>query len=132
MTARKKKKSLGFGTSKIGEVRATTKQLVKALGYPTKCNDHIPGGWYRQTLYEWQLKTPVGPITIYDFKEWDDPDFAEDKVITWHVGGRKDSFAARQIHPVNQWLADAIGVDVLDTRNALRHVMATAGLELKP
>ena len=112
MKKRIKKTDPFSDTSKIGEVTATTTQLVKALGYPLFCNDDIPGGFRRQTLYEWQLRTPVGPITVYDWKEWEDPDFAEDKVITWCIGGRANSYKNQPVHPALTFIKKKVGCNV--------------------
>ncbi|MDA9661376.1 hypothetical protein N9T35_00100 [bacterium] len=109
------------GTSKIGEIRATTTQLVQALGYPTFSNDDIPGGFDRDTLYEWALRTSVGPITIYDWKEWEDPDFAEDKVITWQIGGRAHSYKRKPVHPALTFIKKATGFNVQQTLCDVHH-----------
>ena len=109
-------KNLLAGTSKIGEFWATKAQLVAALGNPTICNSDIPGGVKRSTLYEWQLRTGGGPLAIYDYKEWEDPDFADDKLICWHVGGRAKAYLTRREHRGLRLLSDRLGVTVTDTR----------------
>jgi hypothetical protein len=106
----------GWGTSGIGQIQTSYSHLKSCLGQPTICNRDIPGGYMRQTLYEWEIRTPVGPVTIYDYKEWEDPDFADEKVIAWNVGGRSEKYTRRQVHPVNKWVADQTGLPVLDRR----------------
>ena len=105
-----------WGTSKIGQIKTSKAHLVECLGEPTLCNDHIPGGFFRQTLYTWQFRTASGPVEIYDYKEWEDPDFADNKVITWSVAGRSHKYTAREVHPINKWVADRTGLPVEDTR----------------
>lgn len=118
MAALKKYKSDPFvGGGKIGEFSATTTQVVKAFGYPTFCNDDIPGGGMeRQSLFEWRLRTIFGPVMIYDYKEWEDPDFPEDKVICWQVGSRVGSYSDRVNHPALRWIEQQLGVPVVDKR----------------
>ena len=61
------------GTCRIGEIRATRKQLAKILGKPrkTKVRPHMT-----KTLFEWDLalKTKNGKefiATIHDWKSWE-------------------------------------------------------------
>jgi hypothetical protein len=89
---------------------------VSCLGEPTRCNSDIPAELLRQSLYVWEIRTPSGPVSIYDYKEWEDPDFADEKVITWSVAGRSDSFTSRMVHPVNGWVAKQTGLSVTDCR----------------
>ena len=110
------KKDPFMETGKIGEFWATTAQLVKAFGSPTICNDHIPGGYMRQTLYEWRLRTRYGPLCVYDYKEWEYPNFASDKLICWQVGGRCEAYTSRIEHPGLKWLHEQLGVPVKDDR----------------
>lgn len=113
---RRKQQNPMWGTSRIGQFQASYSHLKSCLGSPTVCNSDIPGGYMRQTLYEWEMRTPAGPVRIYDYKEWEDPDFADDKVIDWNVGGRHGSYTSRQIHPANKWVADQTGLPVVDMR----------------
>jgi len=115
---RRKQQGPFMGCSKIGQIQTSKAHLVSCLGEPTVCNSHIPGGFYRQTLYRWEFLTPVGPLAIYDYKEWDDPDFADDKVICWSVSGRVRSYRNRPIHPVNKWVAEQTRLTVTDERPA--------------
>ena len=117
-------KNLLAGTSKIGEFWATKAQLVAALGNPTICNSDIPGGVKRQILYEWRLRTGGGPLAIYDYKEWEDPDFADDKLICWQVGGRAEAYLTRREHRALRLLSDRLGVTVTDTRTRLQRPRA--------
>ena len=103
-------------TSLIGQFESSKAYLASRLGEPTICNDHIPSSMLRQSLYTWAIRTAYGPVMIYDYKEWEDPDFADDKVITWQVGGRSKSYTARRAHPINQWVSDRIGLAVSDRR----------------
>lgn len=128
VTRSKYKKDPFMETSKIGEFTATTQQIVSALGYPTICNDHIPGGYMRYTLFEWRIRTPFGPVTIYDHKEWEDPDFAEDKLISWQVGARHKSYKDRTDHPVLKWVEQRLGVTTADTRYWIRRSRIEQGV----
>ena len=105
-----------MGTSRIGQFESSKAYLASRLGEPTICNADIPSSMGRQTLYTWAFRTAYGPVMIYDYKEWEDPDFADDKVITWQVGGRAESYRSRRVHPINQWVSDRIGLAVSDRR----------------
>lgn len=113
---RRKQQNPMWGTSRIGQIQTSYSHLKSCLGDPTVCNSSIPGGYMRQTLYRWEMHTPAGPVSIYDYKEWEDPDFADDKVIEWNIGGRHDKYTHRQDHPVNKWVADQTGLHVVDMR----------------
>jgi hypothetical protein len=113
---RRKQQNPFWGTSKIGEIQTSYSHLKSCLGLPTVCNRHLPGGFTRQTLYRWEMRTAAGPVSIYDYKEWEDPDFADDKVIAWGVCGRHEKYTSRQVHPVNKWVADQTSLPVVDMR----------------
>ena len=123
---RRKQEDPFFGCSRIGQIQTTEAHLESCFGWPTICNSHIPGGYKRETLYEWRILTPVGPLAIYDYKEWEDPDFADDKLICWSVAGRASSYTNRRIHPINKWVAQQTGLIVTDTRPACWLQLAAA------
>lgn len=68
------------GTHRVGEILATARSLIQALGDPTKG----ASGDGKVTM-EWWFSTPAGPATLYDYK-WDairDLDEAGE----WSIGG---------------------------------------------
>jgi len=82
----KKYKGSVVGTSLIGEIDVSYKQLVKVFGKPDK------GDGYK-TEAEWRLKFEDGTIaTIYDYKSGKsyDPEYGlpVEKIRDWHIGGR--------------------------------------------
>ena len=108
------KKDPFIGTSKIAEFTATRAQVIAALGEPTKCWKDDPTDFLRKTVYEWLLRTEIGPVSVYDWKV-ENPDFGDDELIVWSVGGRANTYKNRQIHPVTTWAKSQTGFDVRQT-----------------
>ena len=102
------------GTSKIAEVTATKSQLVAAFGEPTRCHAGEPATHSLKSIYEWELRTAHGPITIYDWKEYDQ-EFGDDVPITWSIGGRADSYKNQAFHPIAGWVQHKTGCNVTQT-----------------
>ena len=80
------------GTCRIGEIRATRKQLAKILGKPrkTKVRPHMT-----KTLFEWDLalKTKNGKefiATIHDWKSWENG-IKPENITEWTLGGNRKS-----------------------------------------
>jgi len=80
------------GTCRIGEIRATRKQLAKILGKPrkTKVRPHMT-----KTLFEWDLalKTKSGKefiATIHDWKSWENG-IKPENITEWTLGGNRKS-----------------------------------------
>jgi len=81
----KRYKGSVVGTSLIGEIDVSYKQLVKVFGKPDK------GDGYK-TEAEWRLKFEDGTIaTIYDYKSSKtyDPEYGlpVEEIRDWHIGG---------------------------------------------
>ena len=104
------------GLSLIGQVQTSKAHLVRCLGEPTACYADIPAGFQRQSLYVWEIRTSSGPVLIFDYKHWEDPDFPEEKVLPWSVVSRAEAYTGRKVHPVNKWLAEQTGLPVTDRR----------------
>ena len=80
------------GTCRIGEIRATRKQLAKILGKPrkTKVRPHMT-----KTLFEWDLalKTKNGKefiATIHDWKSQENG-IKPENITEWTLGGNRKS-----------------------------------------
>ena len=78
------------GTCRIGEIRATRKQLAKILGKPrkTKVRPHMT-----KTLFEWDLalKTKSGKefiATIHAWKSWENG-IKPENITEWTLGGNR-------------------------------------------
>lgn len=68
------------GTSYQGMLMATFDSMVQVFGAPQQW-----GG--DKTQCEWQLITPEGVATIYDWKEYRKPR----DVSAWHIGGKSSA-----------------------------------------
>jgi len=74
-----------MGTSLQGYVSATYQQLVEILGQPTYSNPSADG----KVNTEWELMSEYGPVTIYDWKDYDGGELSRSGVkYQWHVGGK--------------------------------------------
>jgi len=77
-----KDRELVNGTSYQGLINATFDSMVQVFGAP-----QYWGG--DKTQCEWELRTPEGVATIYDWKEYRKPR----NVTQWHVGGKSSAVA---------------------------------------
>jgi len=77
-----KDRELINGTSYVGILNATFDSMVQVFGAP-----QYWGG--DKTQCEWELRTPEGVATIYDWKEYRKPR----DVTQWHVGGHNSVVA---------------------------------------
>lgn len=70
------------GTSRVGRIKATRKELIQQFGEPDNN--------YPKSTYHWQIRFGDGTVaTIYDYKGRNGY-LDSDEEATWSVGGRTE------------------------------------------
>ena len=72
-----------WGTSVMGRMKISYKELVKKLGKP-----HYGVSSDDKVSCEWVFSTPAGTMTIYDYKEYGTP---PENITNWHIGGKGEA-----------------------------------------
>ena len=76
------------GTYKIGSLDGLYfRDLVRKLENPT-----VVGSGDDKVQYEWVMEFEGEIFTIYDWKTYD-PEYTEQELTTWSIGGNEDSAA---------------------------------------
>lgn len=82
-------KSLLCGTSFHGVVITSTREkLTEIFGFTPEG----PSG-DGKCQSEWNLETPYGVFSVYDWKEY--REFSDNENIEWHIGGKSGSLEER-------------------------------------
>ena len=77
-------------TSLQGYVKATYDELVEVFGEPTfQCSWDYQTGGDGKVETEWEFTEDDTPVTIYDWKEYDNGSRSRSGfAYRWHIGGR--------------------------------------------